>query len=312
MIILSGPNYRFAGEQLDRPTTIVIQDHHYDHSNGYALRQLLDASACDKTKHVLVFDHVLRQDEFSDYDCVCLPLLLAAECMEFQQQAIPIKWRDRSHAFNFMINKPRPHRQILMDVLLDLELENYRHSLCWSEGYGAIPATDFRFGDERCLSQGFLNGQHTNASTYHHLLKDRVFESTAVSLITEPAFYERETIITEKTIMAVWAGTLPIWVGGWHCADVMREFGFDVFDDVIDHSYQSLTDPRERCRQAVVRNLALLTRVIDLSPFYRRLQHNLDLMLDNIWLHKINQIIQVRPRLSILRDQFRNGLLLTR
>ena len=309
MIILSGPNYRYAGERLDRPTIIVIQDHHYDPDSGYALRQLLDASVCDKHSHLLVFDHVLRQDEFNDYDCVCLPLLMAAECREFQQQAIPTHWQAREHAFNFMINKPRPHRRILMDTILELGLTNYRHSLCWSNGYGGIPGTDFRFGDELCLEQGMLNGQHTNASTYRYLLKGSVFECTAVSLITEPVFYERETIITEKTVMAMWAGTLPIWVGGWHCADVMREFGFDVFDDVIDHSYQSLADPHDRCRQAIVRNLPLLEQVTDLSPLHSRLQHNLDLMRDNIWLQKINHIVRGHPHLETLVTQFRHGLL---
>lgn len=309
MIILSGPNYRYAGERLTQSTTIVIQDHHYHEDSGYALQQLLDASLCNPRSHLLVFDHVLRQDQFQDYHCVCLPLLLAAECQEFVQQSIPINWFDRTHAFNFMINKPRPHRRIVMDMVQDLGLTSYRHSLCWPEGYGSIPATDFRFGDERRLEQGILNGHHTNASTYHHLLKAPVFESSAVSLITEPAFYERETIITEKTIMAIWAGTLPIWVGGWRCADTMRDWGFDVFDDVIDHSYQYLPDPTDRCRQAVLRNLSVLRTIVNLAPFRARLAYNLDRMRSNVWLCRTRQITKDYPHLKVYVNQFRTGLL---
>lgn len=309
MITLSGPNYRYAGERLVHPTIIVIQDHHYHEESGYSLQQLLDASLCDPGSHLLVFDHVLRQDEFGGYQCVCLPLLLAAECQEFAAQSISINWSNRTHAFNFMINKPRPHRRILMDVLQDLGLTSYRHSLCWPGGYGSIPATDFRFGDERCLEKGILNGHHTNASTYHHLLKDRVFEPTTVSLITEPAFYERETIITEKTIMALWAGTLPIWVGGWRCADTMREWGMDVFDDLVDHSYQDFPDPVDRCRQAIERNQMLLRSVFDLTPLHERLRRNLDLMRSNVWLQRVRQITQRHPYLQTYVNQFRSGLL---
>lgn len=309
MLILSGPTYRYNGERLDRPETIVIQDHHYDPDAGYALMTLLENSTCDIRHHLLVFDHVLRQDEFGHYAHVCLPLLLAAEAQEFNHEGILPCWQSRSHAFNFMINKPRPNRLILLDLVHDLQLTNYRHSLCWQQDYKNIPVTDFRFGDERVMDQGFRNGSHSNASTYHHLLKSRVFELTAVSLITEPAFHERETIMTEKTIMAIWAGTLPIWVGGWRCADTMRDYGFDVFDDVIDHSYQHLSDPEDRCFHAIKQNQAILRSVFDLAPFHDRLKHNLDLMRSNVWLRQIRQITKDHPHLQSYVDQFRNGLL---
>lgn len=309
MLILTGPTYRYSGEQLAHAETIVIQDHHYDPGSGYALKRLLDNSLCEPTQHLLVFDHVLLQDEFAQYRHVCLPLLLAAEVEEFNDQSIQVRWQKRSHAFNFMINKPRPHRQILLDLLHEYRLQNYKHSLCWRDGYRSIPATDFRFGDEQMMDQGFRNRHHKNASTYDHLLKTSVFEPTAISLITEPVFYERETIITEKTIMAVWAGTLPIWVGGWRCADVMRRYGFDVFDDVVDHSYQYLDDPTDRCRRAIELNLALLTDTIDMSAFQNRLQHNLDLMRSNIWLQGVRSIVLDHPELQPYINQFRGGLL---
>lgn len=308
MRLLDGPRYKYQGERLTTPEIIVIQDHHYD-DGGYALQQLLDNSQCPADQHVLVFDHVLRQDEFARYHCVCLPLLLAAECKEFNQQRIKIDWTNRRHAFNFMINKPRPHRLLLLDMVHSLGLSDYRHSLCWSHDHKSIPRTDYKFGDERTLEQGILNGSHANACTYDSLLKRTVFEPTCVSLITEPAFHERETIITEKTLMAIWAGTLPIWVGGWRCAETMRDMGFDVFEDVIDHGYQALLDPVERCRQAVLLNIHLLERPIDLVPLISRLRHNLELLRQNVFLRQVDHLLSSYHQLGCLRDQFRNGSL---
>jgi len=309
MRILHGPTYRYQGEILDRPDIIVIQDHHYDPIHGYALQSLLDHSKCNSDQHLLVFDHVIRQDAFANNPHVCLPLLLAAECTEFNRENLKPSWQDRVASFNFMVNKPRPHRLLLMDLILDLELTNYRHSLCWSKKYRSIPITSYEFGDEIKMDRGLRNGHHTNASTYKHLLKHKVFEPTAVSLITEPAFHEHETIITEKTIMAIWAGTLPIWVGGWCCADAMRAYGFDVFDDIIDHSYQDWPDPVDRCHRAIKQNLSVLCSVLDLRPFHERLAHNLELMRSNVWLQRVRQITKLHPYLQTYVNQFRSGLL---
>lgn len=309
MKIIAGPTYRYQGERLSRPEIIVIQDHHYDAESGYALSRLLSHSECPADQHLLVFDHVLRQDEFASYNHVCLPLLLAAECQEFNQQRIAPRWGSRTHAFNFIVNKPRDNRLILLDLIDQLDLASYRHSLCWRQGYKSIQPTHLVFGDERLLDQGVLNGHHKNASTYDCLLRRTIFEPTSVSLITEPAFHERETIVTEKTLMAIWAGTLPIWVGGWRCADTMRDFGFDVFDDVIDHSYQSLDDPAERCRQAVLRNISLLRRAQDLTAYHSRLAHNVDLLRANPFLERVRSLVQQYPDLRPLVNQFRNGSL---
>ena len=117
--------------------------------------------------------------------------------------------------------------------------------------------------------------------------------------------------------MAIYGGTIPIWVGGWRIADAMRNWGFDVFDDVVDHSYQTLADPRARCHQAIHSNIDLLTdfdwvrAFVDLAQ--DRLQHNLDLVQSNVFLkdvvHKINCAdATLRPALKTIVEQFRYGM----
>ena len=188
MLKIHGPTYRYSGQKLDSPQLIYVQDHHYDPEHGHALRYLLDNSLCPADQHLLVFDHVNIQDEFASYPHVCLPLFLAAESKEFNDQGIVPAWTTRTHAFNFMINKPPINRLILLEMITELSLTNYRHSLCWQQGFASIPSTDHVFGDETRLYRGVLNGSHKNSHTYQHLLKSQVFEPTCVSLITEPAY----------------------------------------------------------------------------------------------------------------------------
>jgi hypothetical protein len=228
-------------------------------------------------------------------------MFLARENREFVQQNIQPDWSRKTATFNFMINKPRSNRRRLLALIKQHQLTNYRHSLAWkTNDVNDIPVTNYVFGPEVTMDQGVRNGSFKNAYTYNKLLQNTVFEPTCVSLITEPAYYERETIVTEKTLMALYAGTIPIWVGGWRIADYMTSMGFDVFSDVVDHSYQTEPDPGRRCDLAVQLNLALLTdfdlarRSLDPT----RLQHNYKLLQQNVFLKDVLEKINARPELQ--------------
>jgi hypothetical protein len=282
---IHGPTYKYQGECLDSPTIIWIQDHCYDEdSQSYALNDLLNNSVCDPTLHTLVFDHVNQQDEFQQYSCFYLPELLDREAFQFSCQDIVPDWQTKSRAFNFMINKSRPHRQMLLKLIDEHSLSNFSHSLCWETStVSSVPTTNYRIGNEIQLTRGIKNGSYTNSLTYKVCLQSRVFESSCISLITEPAYTEKQTIVTEKTIMALYGGTIPIWVGGWRIADYMQSQGFDIFSDVVDHSYQSLNDPAQRVQQAIELNIGLLQKADPdfLSKYLNRLQHNYNLIKSN-------------------------------
>jgi hypothetical protein len=263
--------------------------------------KLLENSLCDPQQHLLVFDHVTVQEGLTEYPYVCLPMLLARENREFVHQNIHPNWGHKTATFNFMINKPRPNRRRLLALIEQHKLTNYRHSLAWkTNDVNHIAVTNYVFGPEVVMDQGVRNGSFKNAYTYNKLLQKTVFEPTCVSLITEPAYYEKETIVTEKTLMAVYAGTIPIWVGGWRIADYMTSMGFDVFDDIIDHSYQTEQDPGRRCDLAVELNLELLTNfdLAHLSVDLARLQHNYDLLQQNVFLKDVLEKVQQRPELQ--------------
>lgn len=283
--------YRYKGEILTKPEIIHVADHHYDDQNDtWPLQQLLDNSTVDPYKHTLIFDMHIHDDVFSKYNPLCIPLFCAITVLQFQEENIVPDWTNKTVPFNFMINKWRPHRGRLLKIIDSLELTNFTYSLPWLENtITNLPVTNYMIGTETQMPHGILSVSDTNGKNYKQLLQKPVFEPSCISLITEPNYIEREALITEKTIMAIYGGTIPIWVGGWRCADAMRSQGFDVFDDIVDHSYQSLADPWDRINKSIELNQELLSSFTISSPILTRLQHNLDLMLDGVFEKEVEK-----------------------
>jgi len=310
MIEIFGPSYRYHGEILTKPEIIYVIDHHYDELNRcFHVEKLLENSACDPMSHLIVFDHVVQEDDaFAPYRCACLPIFLSKTEQQFNRQQITPDWNQKRRTFNFMINKIRYNRTFLLMMLEHFGLDDYEYTLCWKNNNVdrnnmltktndtlyqqiitsarlSVPTRQYLFGTENLLDQGLQYGSLTNAQVYQTFLQKQLFEPTCISLITEPGFFERETIVTEKTIMSMYAGTIPIWVGGWRIADYMRDQGYDVFDDIIDHSYQNLTDPWDRCYHAIKCNIDLLR---DFSRAKLLIEQNQNRLLNNLNLLKNN------------------------
>jgi hypothetical protein len=298
MIQLHGPTYRYAGETLGVPEIICVSDHHYNENNhSFELEKLLIHSRCDPKQHVIIFDHVMRHDDrLKNYDLIGFPSFLARENTEFIDQQIQTDWNNKKVIFNFMINKPRPHRIQLLKLIQQFDLQDYQHSLAWQTNpVNSVAVTNYCIGTETIMSQGVKNGSSKNALIYQALLQKNIFEPSCVSLITEPAFFEQETIITEKTLMALWAGTIPIWVGGWGCANWLQQHGFDIFDDIVDHNYQWLADPEDRVYRAVADNLDLLRNFDMVNQFVvshqSRFEHNRILLESNYFYNECLRMI---------------------
>ena len=346
MIEIHGPTYKYSGEILDKPEIIFVNDHHYDEfDHCFHVKKLLENSTVDPQLHTLIFDHINHEDELKEYNCVHFPIFLASESQEFVNTDIKINWKEKTKTFNFMINKPRFHRIFLLQLIEHFQLTNFSHSLPWkatdaflnplihrirtttdnphflniidSVTKTNVPITEYKFGPEITMDYGIKNGNFLNAETYKSLLKTTVFEPSCISIISEPIFFEREALVSEKTIMALYGGTFPIWFGGWKCPDSMWYLGFDVFDDIIDHSYEDLPNPIERCYYAIERNMHLLTDFDKTKKLadqcHSRFQHNLDLLQSNVCLKECFAQLdkatpQVRTALLQIMPQFRHRM----
>jgi hypothetical protein len=79
-----------------------------------------------------------------------------------------------------------------------------------------------------------------------------VVEIVGETLIISPG------IITEKYVATVYGFNFPIILGSRGSVKHLRNQGFDLFDDIIDHSYDSTDDPMKRIFSAIDLNKEIL------------------------------------------------------
>ena len=252
------------------PSTVIIDDH-------------FDFELYDDLKGLLPKNTTVLSDFF--FDPVCddiqpFPAWLAYH--DFGPMArVNFSPHDTVDCFNFIANKARPWRVFVVKLLeyFDLSTKSYTlHPIIDNfhpgrdVGYHGTDKKIKKFFKWAChnnnlieehtplfLKQDSPNTEHANH--WHSFLKSQVFAPAAVAIITEP--YEITWIdhltYSEKTIYAMLGLNFPLWaVGGIGQADMWKSVGFDVFDDVIDHSYQYHKDPMERSFYAIYDNLEIL------------------------------------------------------
>lgn len=117
---------------------------------------------------------------------------------------------------------------------------------------------------------------YNNLTNWMHLLP--VYARCAVNIVTETLYDETPGIVTEKSLMAFAARQVPIVIGHRGIVQHCRELGFDMFDDLVDTSYDDLPND-VRAQQAILRNQDLIMGRKDLGPYQQRLQRQSDFVL---------------------------------
>ena len=111
--------------------------------------------------------------------------------------------------------------------------------------YVTMPDTDFLLAADNSINfERELRGLYTNSFV----------EFVANKLYSEPG-----TSLDEKLWNSVFGRNFPIFIGTPGSVDMAREFGLDMFDDVVDHRYDLIENPIDRLEYAVTRNQHLLT-----------------------------------------------------
>lgn len=83
---------------------------------------------------------------------------------------------------------------------------------------------------------------------YPNDLNPDIYGRTLINLVSETFYTENdnnrvsEMFITEKTYKSFTCYQMPVIIGPKGVVKRLREYGFDMFDDIIDHSYDDLDD----------------------------------------------------------------------
>lgn len=123
-----------------------------------------------------------------------------------------------------------------------------------------------------------------------------VYGSAAVNIVTETEYCTPPGIVTEKTLFAMAAKQIPIVIGYAGIVADCRRLGFDMFDDVVDNSFDLLPND-VRVEQALCLNQDLIQGRIDLSHLQQRLERNQHRMLYEFPEQIINNFVQQAQQL---------------
>ena len=183
-----------------------------------------------------------------------------------------IELRDRFDEWKHILDQPRTyawqclngricaHRQIAANLLKSFD-----------NGWLSL-------GMEIPLPTHPYNGYPGCENDDNFIALDYIYGSTAVNIVTETQFFQHTGIVTEKTFHAWMAEQIPIVIGHKGIVEHCRQMGFDMFDDLVDNSYDTV-DGANRITAAIERNQYLIQGKIDLAPYKQRLQSNREYVL---------------------------------
>lgn len=97
-----------------------------------------------------------------------------------------------------------------------------------------------------------------NVSNFKNVLTN-LYRESFVEIISETSMAEKCFNLTEKTLNSIYGCNFPIWISSEGIVNFLRSMGLDVFDDIVDHSYDSIENPGERIFRAIKDNYNLLT-----------------------------------------------------
>ena len=118
-----------------------------------------------------------------------------------------------------------------------LDLGNYRSQ------FPIIHDSEFADSDSDKIHTPFLDA-------VYNVVQESAFEDY-LNLKDHPEFFVFISagslpLMTEKTTKAFGSYQIPVFVASKGYVAEIRKLGFDVFDDIVDHSYDSINDPQQR------------------------------------------------------------------
>lgn len=147
----------------------------------------------------------------------------------------------------------------------------------FSKGYAKFKSQDF----DRLQIRNFDRDDDRVANNYNvNLLPS--YEQVGLEIISGTMFFEKTPLLSEKEIQSVYAKNFPIYINGVGMAKEFKKFvGLDIFEDIIDHSYDEIENHFERLCAAIDKNQHLLNGSTNIKELWydnqKRFEANCDL-----------------------------------
>lgn len=117
---------------------------------------------------------------------------------------------------------------------------------------------------------------HLAGSNFEVYLKDW-YRDSILEIVNETIWQpDAGGIISEKYLNSIYGKNFPILIGTKNQVQHIRNLGFDVFDDIIDHSYDTISSPTLRLINALLNNKDLLCDLRRAKADWIRCQQRFD------------------------------------
>lgn len=222
---------------------------------------------------------------------------------------------DSTKTFLSLNRNKRSHRAMLVSLLHGLGINEQGLISCMFKDSidDLFEYTEWKVSDKKIYEKGFeilksrtldlndnveiyQNNNNDNVSNFKNKLLN-YYKNTFVEIITETSFTEACFNLTEKTLHSVYGCCFPILLCSKGSVQFLRDMGLDVFDDIIDHSYDDIEDPAKRLESAILNNKDLLTNNERTKKLWienqQRFQNNVDFCREKLYNFYNNRTIKL-------------------
>jgi hypothetical protein len=248
----------------------------------------------DLLDRCVVFDNTADETLFTKYN---VPHVYGPYYVWFYIffKRIPNFVADPVYQFLCLNNYDKPHRLATIILLhqknfIKRTLWSYRAKIFSSDSVDQI-IPDFDLSMVNFTLPHFVDQQNDNFN--QELNIENLHAQSMCSIVTETDYlFDKTKFATEKSWNSIFYGTLPIIISCPGTVSLMREHGIDVYDDIIDHSYDEIADPVQRFQQIshVVEQCASwrdYKQMMSLTAT-RQLRNQMLLTHDDHWIKEID------------------------
>lgn len=301
----------------DEPVLVFLSDYltdgvNYTRWDDHCIRVLKS-----RTAPLYVATSVYGAD--SDFDLPNVIFLHTGSDMLFQKYHYPEcagvthKLFDKDYHWCFLSLIPRLHRTTASCMLYGLNVPNgcirvdsgVHDNNDWSDYYH-LPV-NINHTQEKILNKGWQTfvQQHfeeerynvsANHNSMNYLMNLRdIYKNTCVEIVNETTYFNNGIFVSEKYLNSVYGYNFPLVLSNCGTVDYLRNNGFDMFDDIIDHSYDREPDPLKRMFKMIEDNAELLSNrnhaLYSWLACKKRFAKNLDFAKHHMYNHFANNFL---------------------
>jgi hypothetical protein len=286
--------------------------------------------------YFFIFEGYLNLHNFEGYwypRC----LITVATNYKMYSPDFKIDFAQKQYSVNCAMNKIRDSRLLASCWFSNNKIDRLLHTQSWSSSdstvisrldellqLGNLIDWTHNFGpDVKMLDQHWIDhcgnlstDYGKNEENFFNSEIKTIFNTTAISVVLEPVFWEHGSMVTEKYMHAIYGGTIPL-VSGYKIYDSLSTLGFDTFSDIIDISSQYELDPVLRIWnmleknknvflqwQDIISDLSVQNRIINNLTL---LQNPTQIIKNSILLNSkksYNTMILLKDKLALDKEWF--------